>query len=352
MTAPVGPARQRFHVSSLIGRQRGLPGPPPTAAPVPVGGSSFRTRAYDRVGGSRLTGLGSALVMAVLIAAASPPRIVDHAVLGAVWVALATFLVLGIAWPLIAVRLVRVSATSPRDVTVGDTVALDVVLHGRSPGCEVRALDPTGRWHAAQAPGAGKLPHLADHRGVFHLVRVELRVTGPLGVLAAHRVHNIVLTEGVEVAPRPLEIRWLPAPAPIEGSGEPVTSNGLGVDLVRSVRPYTQGDPARLVHWPSTARTGDLVVREMEPPAPHGQAIVVDLRNLGPDTERAAGYGLGAALAVLAAGGDLVVCTCEPSGPVTGRVRHPIDARRRLARAVVGPPGEPPPGWPVVEIGT
>ena len=111
-------------------------------------------------------------------------------------------------------------------------------------------------------------------------------------------------------------------------------------------------DRPRLVERLSAfARTGTLVVRELEPPSPVGQALVVDLRNLGAERERAASYALGAALAVLAAGGELVLCTAEPGGPVTGRVRAPVDAGRRLARAVEGQPGVPPGGWPVVEIG-
>jgi uncharacterized protein (DUF58 family) len=120
---------------------------------------------------------------------------------------------------------------------------------------------------------------------------------------------------------------------------------------VRSVRPYAAGDPAHLVHWPSTARTGTLVVRELEPPAPVGQAIVIDLRDLGRDRERAAAYAMGAAWAVLSAGGALVLCTAEAGGPVSALVRSHLDAGRRLARAVEGEPGTPPNGWPVVEIG-
>ena len=79
--------------------------------------------------------------------------------------------------------------------------------------------------------------------------------------------------------------------------------------------------------------------------------VVVDLTGTGTDTERAAAYGLGAARAVIVAGGELVLCTCEAGGPVTGPVTNVLDAGRRLARAVPGPPGRPPPGWPVVEIG-
>lgn len=308
-------------------------------------------RGTDRVGGARFTPFGAALVAVLVITTASPPEGTDQQILVLLWSAIAAALLLGVVWPLWAVRRVRVQASSPRDAVVGERVPVEVEVSGVRGGCEVRALDPTGAWHRVAGDGSGTVEHLADRRGLFWHLRVEVRVRGPVGAFAAHRVHEIVLPWAVEVSPRPLAVDWQPAPAPIEGT---MASGGravLGGDLVRSVRPYAPGDPAHLVHWPTTARTGALVVRELEPPQPLGQAIVVDLRDLGPETERAAAYALGAALAVLARGGELVVCTAEASGPVTGRVRVPIDAGRRLARAVPGPPGAPPDGWPVVEIG-
>jgi uncharacterized protein (DUF58 family) len=308
-------------------------------------------RGFDRVGGSRLTGLGTALLLVVVFVAANPPRTTDREILAVIAVAALGALVVGIAWPLVAVRRVRLEATSPRDAVVGDLVPLDIGVEGRVRGLEVRALDPTGEWHRLGRAGRGTLPHLADRRGLFWGLRVEARCTAPLGLLAAHRVFSLQLPYAVEVAPHPLTVDWLPAPAPIEGNVHAVVHAAVGGDLARTVRPYVSGDPAHLVHWPSTARTGDLVVRELEPPAPLGQAIVVDLRDLGAETERAASYAFGAARAVLAAGGELVLCTAEAGGPVTGRVRSSIDAGRRLARAVPGVPGEPPAGWPVVEIG-
>ena len=99
------------------------------------------------------------------------------------------------------------------------------------------------------------------------------------------------------------------------------------------------------------AGTGHLTAQREEFQAQVPTWFPVDLRGLGAETERAASYGLGAARAVLASGGELVLATCEHDGPVVGRVSNPVDAGRRLARAVPGPPGVPPPGWPVVEIG-
>lgn len=329
--------------------------PPPVAAAPSV--RRGRSAAYDRVGGSRLTGFGTAVLLIGVLVAASPPAATDRQILVLLWSALVVAVAVGVVWPLVAVRRISVEATSPRDATLGERVPVSVTVRGAVSPCEVRVLDPTSAWHrvagrAGAGDGAGgTVAHLADRRGLFGALRVEVRVTAPLGILAAHRVHEVVLPMAVEVAPRPLAVDWVPAAAPIEGGIDPVALAALGGDLVRSVRPYAAGDPAHLVHWPSTARTGSLVVRELEPPAPVGQALVVDLRDLGHERERAASYALGAALAVLKAGGELVLCTAEAGGPVTGRVRAPIDAGRRLARAVEGEPGTPPAGWPVVEIG-
>lgn len=317
----------------------------------PVRSVPQRGGGFDRVGGSRLTGPGAVLLAAVVLGAASPPPSVDSQLFTVVWASLAAVLAIGIGAPLVLVSRVRVGATSPRDAVVGEEVGISVTLTGRSAGLEVRALDPTGPWHRSGAPGHGDVRHLADRRGLFQVIRIESRVTAPLGILAAHRVHTIRLPHAVEVAPRSLAVSWLPAPAPVEGGTNTSTLPTLTGDLVRSVRPYVSGDPPHLVHWPSSARLGELVVRELEPPVPVGQAVVLDLGDLGPDTERAASYAFGACRAVLASGGHLVLATCEAAGPMVGPVRTVLDAGRRLARAVPGRPGVAPEGWPVVEIG-
>jgi uncharacterized protein (DUF58 family) len=310
-----------------------------------------RRSGTDRVGGTRLTALGAVLLLVTLIGAANPPPATDRQILALVWIGMVAVLLIGIVWPLVAVRQLELAVESPRDATVGEGVPIAVTVRGRAGACEVRALDPSSPWHRTTGGSTGTIAHLADRRGVFRMVRVEVRVTAPLGVLAAHRVFEVPLAAPVEVAPRSLAVDWLPAPAPLDAGANQVALSALGGDLVRAVRPYAPGDPAHLVHWPSTARTGTLVVRELEPPAPVGQALVVDLRDLGEDKERAASYALGAARAVLAAGGELVMCTSEVGGPVTARVRTPLEAGRRLARSVAAQPGTPPEGWPVVEIG-
>lgn len=311
---------------------------------------------YDRVGTTRFTTMGTVL-LGVLILAVSGPLSTGTAkvagpAFGVVWVSLAAMQVVGLVGPVVLVRRLLVTASASRDAVVGETVDLTVTIQGLRAEVEARALDPTGPWRRVRPGTPALLAHLADMRGLFHHVRVETRVSAPLGVLAAQRVHEVELPWAVEVAPRPLQVEWAPASSQADGDAHPASLAAPTGDLVRSVRPYVPGDPRHLVHWPSTARTGQLVVRELDTPAPIRQAVVLDLTDLGDETERAAAYALGACLAVLTAGGQLVVATHEAvTGPVVGIVRHPIDAGRRVARAVAGPPGEPPLGWPVVEIG-
>jgi uncharacterized protein (DUF58 family) len=119
---------------------------------------------------------------------------------------------------------------------------------------------------------------------------------------------------------------------------------------VRAVRPYVAGDAARLVHWPTSARRGSLVVREHEPPPAVGVALVIDLSGAPDDTESAASRAAGIGRATLAAGGAVWCCTCEESGPVSAPVADARDLGRRLAAAVAGEPGAPPPGWSVEEV--
>ena len=306
---------------------------------------------YDRVGGSRLTGVGAVLLVALILGVASPPQVTDRQVLAVVWAGMLGLFIVGCTVPVVLARRIRIEAVSPRDAVVGDTVLLEGTLTGRVSSCEVRTLDPTGPWERMASPGTGQIRHLADRRGVFGAVRVEVRVTAPLGILAAHRLHTVQLPISVEVAPKPLDVSWRPAGAPADGGGVDGRLSGPAGDLVRSVRPYVRGDQPNLVHWPSSARVGELVVRELEPPRPVGQVVVVDLRDLDENAERAAAYALGASLAVLRSVGALLIASCEASGPVLGAVRTEVDAGRRLARAVSGQPAAAPPGWPVVEIG-
>ena len=257
-----------------------------------------------------------------------------------------TLFVVGIVWPVAAIARIEVAVVAPPDATVGDTVQLRVEVKGRATRLELRVLDPAGQWFRCTAPTAATLPHVAARRGVFSFVRVQLRSSAPLGVFVRTRTLRVALPAPVTIAPRPQPQAPVLAPVLDERfvASAPVFAKGIG-DAVRAVRPYVPGDPARLVHWPTSARRGELVVREHEPPPATGVAIVVDLR--GETPEAAASRAMGVGVATLAAGGRVWCCTAERDGPRSIGVGDARALGRCLARAVPGEPGEPPAGWQV-----
>jgi uncharacterized protein (DUF58 family) len=260
--------------------------------------------------------------------------------------------IVGIVWPIVSLRGIEVAVDGPRDATVGDRITLALVLMGRVSRLEVRLLDPPGEWRRTVAPGSGELVHVAARRGVFRVVRVEVRSGGPLGIFLRRRTLWVRLPAPVAVGPRPIPVTYEPSTLPIgiaaALSARPATAAG---DSVRAVRPYTRGDAARLVHWPTSARTGELAVREMEWPAINGIAIALDLHGPEEEAENAAGRAAGLGRAALRAGAQVLLLTHEVSGPVVSPVSGPLELGRRLARATAGPLATTPQGWPTVTIG-
>jgi uncharacterized protein (DUF58 family) len=263
----------------------------------------------------------------------------------AAWAVLAV----GIVWPIVALRRVRVTARVPRDAFVGDHVPVSLTVHARS-ALQLRTLDPPSPWHVVY-PGAesGTIRHLAARRGVMTWLRVEVRSGAPLGVFLRRRSFTVAVEPPLYIAPRPRRASWFPTTLPEDAARDARdTAARLGGDAVRSVRPYVAGDAARLVHWPTSARRGSLVVRELEPPPRLGMAVAVDLRAGGPLADDAAARAAGLALAVLRGGGECLLLTTEASGPVAATVSSARDVGRRLAAAVSnGAPPAAPPGWPV-----
>jgi uncharacterized protein (DUF58 family) len=259
--------------------------------------------------------------------------------------------VVGIIWPIVALSGVEVDAWAPADAIVGESNDLHVRLYGRAPRVEIRVLDPPGQWWVTAAPADGVIPHLANRRGVFRSVRIELRTSAPLGVFVRSRIIRVDLPVEIAVAPRPAQAA--PRLYDYPGNGLATTASALhqrAGDTVRAVRPYIAGDAARLVHWPTSARLGSLVVREHEPPATLGVALIVDLNGDRDVVEDIASLAAGIGRATLAAGGALWCCTSEVGGPVSAPVADMRELGRRLARARDGEPGVPPEGWPVETV--
>jgi uncharacterized protein (DUF58 family) len=253
-------------------------------------------------------------------------------------------------WPALLLRRLSPSvAASPTDLTVGDGYAIEVMIKGRVRHLQVRDPDG-GQWFRTAAPVRARIPDVAVRRGSYDRAGLEVATAGPLGMCRAVRRYSMPMPSPMLVGPRATPMAWVPRRLPSEAADTGGWSGSGGGDVVRSVRPYVPGDPAHLVHWPSTARHGVIQVRELEPPARTGEAVVVHLLAASDEAEAAAARAAGLARAVLAAGGQLLLVTVERNGPVVARARSRLDVARRLARAIPGEPPEPPDGWPTTIV--
>ncbi len=119
----------------------------------------------------------------------------------------------------------------------------------------------------------------AARRGILRLNEVRLTCSFPFGFLR-HVRHlkmplEIVVYPRIGVLNRKLAMRYREAITP--GS---MTSNVRGGnDDFYGLREYRAGDNIRAIHWRRTARTGQLMIREMTSNAPPQMVVVLDLRH-------------------------------------------------------------------------
>ncbi len=117
-----------------------------------------------------------------------------------------------------------------------------------------------------------------DRRGVLAVGPMEVRVSDPFGLAtvstAGAPVSELVVWPAVEpVLPLPLG----PGDAR-DRDADPSGTPGTYGDELYALRPYTDGDDRRLVHWRASARYDHLVVRQHERRAPGRATIVLDTR--------------------------------------------------------------------------
>ena len=109
-----------------------------------------------------------------------------------------------------------------------------------------------------------RIPRRLERRGYFRASRVELRSGGLTGLSSSLRMSP--LSGPVGVLPRYRELARLfslPGEAAAERQPQGGRPHGHGPDFF-GIREYRRGDPLRFVHWRSSARVGQLVVREFE----------------------------------------------------------------------------------------
>jgi uncharacterized protein (DUF58 family) len=153
-----------------------------------------------------------------------------------------------------------------------------------------------------------------SRRGPVEMRDWWLESGDPLGLFKeSHRGED---GEVALVLPRFTSLRAQPPVRELEAS---ITAPRAGHGTeVFGVRPYHPGDPLRRIHWRTTARRGELIVREFEPPGVQNLGIFLDP---GPPEQEAADQvariAASEAWDCLRAGGRVTLWApgCDPSRP-------------------------------------
>ncbi|MDX1521961.1 MAG: DUF58 domain-containing protein, partial [Anaerolineae bacterium] len=115
----------------------------------------------------------------------------------------------------------------------------------------------------------------ADRRGLYSFSTVPLRSKGPFGFFAGRRL--IDAPGDILIYPQFFPLKRL-APLEMMTAGQRQTRRvGAGVQVL-GTREYRRGDALRQIHWRSTARRGDLVVKEFADDDQLTLTVVLDLQ--------------------------------------------------------------------------
>jgi len=197
---------------------------------------------------------------------------------------------------------VRLHAGQPArvDMRVRNLGRRSPVLRLRDPVAGTNGADISlGPLSANESVAAAyRLP--TDHRGVLHIGPMTVEVADPFGL--ARISAQAAAVADVTVFPQLLELT--PAPFtvghdPHGGAQAPMSTTRSGDDFY-ALRQYTVGDDLRRVHWRSTARRDELMVRQHELPWQGRVTVLLDTRQEGPDG-RAFEIAVSGAASVLAA---------------------------------------------------
>jgi uncharacterized protein (DUF58 family) len=191
----------------------------------------------------------------------------------------------GLILPGRMLRGIEVERRAPGEVVQGEEAFVDLIVTNRAHGVRLGlTLDdphvaPTSVYLTKVSPGERVelvTVRPARKRGVQEDSVVTLRSAAPFGVAERRRMltvagSTIVLPAVVPLGPLP----FLATASDPSRSSRSVPHRGAGPEYL-GIREYRPGDSPRHVHWPSTARTGTVMVRELEEERSQRLAIVVD----------------------------------------------------------------------------
>jgi uncharacterized protein (DUF58 family) len=189
-------------------------------------------------------------------------------------------------------------SVSPARVSAGDTARVDLVLEpgGMTFGGVARVRDQLpealgeARWYGFAA-GLGVWRQTVRYdvtprwRGRHLLGPVERSTADGLGLARSQR--TLAGSSELLVTPRVEPLANLRGASGVGlATDTPLPRAGLGSADDVLIREYRQGDDVRRIHWRSTARTGELMVRREERSWDPSATVVIDNRSAGYSTRR------------------------------------------------------------------
>ncbi|HWT54046.1 MAG TPA: DUF58 domain-containing protein [Rhodocyclaceae bacterium] len=234
------------------------------------------------------------------------------------WVIAAALLataIVGFVWPYWLVSRLDVRRSGPSRAEEGETIvfAVEVENRGWLPRFMVELVDRLPFRSANAGPGEDRVLGIVSYapargvsgfsmsmqcekRGFYRLGPVGLQSSFPLG-LAEARVRTNGGVQTLTVYPDVFSIVSLPlqgAPSQIHRGGY-LLPKGSGSAEFSGLREYRRGDHPRYIHWPTTAKLNELMVKEFEPLASACLYVMLDLEsaaNIGAGRRATAEYAI------------------------------------------------------------
>lgn len=239
----------------------------------------------------RPRGLAVVAAGAALIAAGFTFRYPELAVLGATALVAAGCAIAYVAWrPALTVR----RAVDPQRVSRGEpcTHTLTVRLSGRLRPATLIAEDRCGGLPVAVPlvrlrPGRDTsvdYPVPTDRRGVVEIGPLTVTRVDPLALAGTRRRYGGTTRVWVHPRVHPLVAVPVGVARSLDGRIDRVPHGSITFDTLRE---YVLGDEPRRVHWRTSARVGELMVREYVDTSLPRVVVLLDARTAGyPDPER------------------------------------------------------------------
>jgi len=129
-------------------------------------------------------------------------------------------------------------------------------------------------------PGRGTRQWLAKvtltRRGNFRVGALRIRTGDPFGLFSTEM--SVAQPASVVVFPEVVPLpHWQLPPSPVDGTTRARRRYEAATPLVAGVRPYTHGDAINRIHWLSSARHGELYVKEFDLEQAADLWLVLDL---------------------------------------------------------------------------